>query len=195
MSTPHSYGSQPGGQQTSDSTHYDAAPATDQYRPGDAPGYDQGGYQQRGSQPGVPVGPGQAIKRFYKKYAQFSGRASRSEYWWVALFMFLVYGLFMVLIGTVGSEVVNSNTVTSATSYSYSVRSEPNGLGIFLSLLFLVFLLAHIIPSIALAVRRLHDVNMSGFLYLLSLIPFLGPLILLVFYLLPPNPAGARFDR
>lgn len=175
--------------------NHDDASSADQYRPGGAFGYDQGGYQQPGSQPGVPVGPGQAIKRFYKKYAQFSGRASRSEYWWIALFMFLVYALFTVLISTVGSEVVSSNTVSSATSYSYSARSEPNGLGIFLSLLFLVFLLAHIIPSIALAVRRLHDVNMSGFLYLLSLIPFLGSLILLVFYVLPPNPAGARFDR
>lgn len=175
--------------------NHDDASSADQYRPGGAFGYDQGGYQHPGSQPGVPVGPGQAIKRFYKKYAQFSGRASRSEYWWIALFMFLVYALFTVLISTVGSEVVSSNTVSSATSYSYSARSEPNGLGIFLSLLFLVFLLAHIIPSIALAVRRLHDVNMSGFLYLLSLIPFLGSLILLVFYVLPPNPAGARFDR
>lgn len=195
MSTPHSYGSQPGDQQPRDFSHNDAAPAANQYQYGGAPGYDQGGYQQQGSQPGVPVGPVQAIKRFYKKYAQFSGRASRSEYWWVALFMFLVYAVLSVLMSTVGSEVVNSNTVTSATSYSYSVRSEPNGLGIFLSLLFLVFLLAHIIPSIALAVRRLHDANMSGFLYLLILIPFLGSLILLVFFVLPSNPAGARFDR
>lgn len=195
MSTPHSYGSQPGDQQPGNTHRYDAAPAANQYQYGGAPGYDQGGYQQQGSQPGVPVGPVQAIKRFYKKYAQFSGRASRSEYWWVALFMFLVYAVLSVLMSTVGSEVVNSNTVTSATSYSYSVRSEPNGLGIFLSLLFLVFLLAHIIPSIALAVRRLHDANMSGFLYLLILIPFLGSLILLVFFVLPSNPAGARFDR
>ena len=195
MSTPNSDASQQGDSQLGNYQRYDASPAADQYRPGDAPGDDQGGYQQPGSQPGVPVGPGQAIKRFYKKYAQFSGRASRSEYWWVALFMFLIYILLAVLISTVGSEVVSSNTVTSATSYSYSARSEPNGLGIFLSLVLLLFLLANIVPSIALAVRRLHDVNMSGFLYLLSLIPFLGSLVLLVFYVLPPNPAGARFDR
>ena len=195
MSTPNSDGSQQGDSQPGNYQRYDASAAANQHRPGGAPGYDRNGYQQPGSQPGVPVGPGQAIKRFYTKYAQFSGRASRSEYWWIALFMFLVYVLLTVLISTVGSEVVSSNTVSSATSYSYSARSEPNGLGIILSLLFLVFLLAHIIPSIALAVRRLHDVNMSGFLYLLSLIPFLGPLILLVFYVLPPNPAGARFDR
>lgn len=195
MSTPHSYGSQPGDQQPGNTPRYDAAPGAGQYQPGGAPGYDRGGYQQQGSQPGVPVGPGQAIKRFYKKYAQFSGRASRSEYWWVALFMFLVYGLFMVLINTVGSEVVSSNSVSTATTFSYSVSSEPNGLGAVLSLLLLVFMLAHVVPSIALAVRRLHDVNMSGFLYLLILIPFLGSLILLVFFVLPPNPAGARFDR
>lgn len=195
MSTPNSDASQQGDSQLGNYQRYDASPAADQYRPGGAPGDNQGGHQQPGAQPGVPVGPGQAVKRFYKKYAQFSGRASRSEYWWVALFMFLIYILFTVLISTVGSEVVSSNTVTSATSYSYSASSEPNGLGIVLSLVLLLFLLANIIPSIALAVRRLHDVNMSGFLYLLSLIPFLGPLILLVFYVLPSNPAGARFDR
>lgn len=195
MSTPHSYGSQPGDQQPGDFSHNDAAPAASQYQYGGAPGYDQGGYQQQGSQPGVPVGPVQAIKRFYKKYAQFSGRASRSEYWWVALFMFLVYAVLSVLMSTVGSETVSSNTVTSATSYSYSASAEPNGLGMFLTLVLVVFVLGNLVPSIALAVRRLHDANMSGFLYLLILIPFLGSLILLVFFVLPSNPAGARFDR
>lgn len=195
MSTPHSSGSQPGEHQPRDYADNRDAAAANQYQYGGAPGYGQGGYQDQGSQPGVPVGPGQAIKRFYKKYAQVSGRASRSEYWWVALYMFLIYVVLLVLISTVGSESVSSNTVTSATSYSYSWESEPNGLGSFLSLVLVVFLLGHIIPSIALAVRRLHDANMSGLLYLLVLIPFFGPLILLVFYLLPSNPAGARFDR
>lgn len=195
MSTPNPPGAQPGEQQPGHDNRYDAAPAANQYQYGGAPGYDQGGYPQQGSQPGVPVGPVQAIKRFYKKYAQFSGRASRSEYWWVALFMAVVYLLISVLISTVGSDSVSSNSVTSATSYSYSSQVDPNGLGIFLTLVLLVFLLGSIVPSIALAVRRLHDVNMSGFLYLLTLIPLLGPLILLVFYVLPPNPAGARFDR
>lgn len=54
--------------------------------------------------------------------------------------------------------------------------------------------LATIIPSIALGVRRLHDANFSGWLLLLVLVPFLGALAILVFTLLPSNPAGQRFD-
>lgn len=49
-------------------------------------------------------------------------------------------------------------------------------------------------PSLALTVRRLHDVNMSGWMVLLGLIPFFGGIVLLVFMLLPPKPEGTRFD-
>lgn len=45
------------------------------------------------------------------------------------------------------------------------------------------------------SVRRLHDADFSGFMYLLALIPFVGGLALLVFMLMPSNPAGARFDE
>ena len=50
-------------------------------------------------------------------------------------------------------------------------------------------------PSIAISVRRLHDGNFSGFLYLLHLIPYLGSLIVLILTILPSNPFGARFDE
>lgn len=50
------------------------------------PGAYQRPPQRFGSQPGVPVGFAEAVRRFYAQYAQFSGRASRSEYWWVMLY-------------------------------------------------------------------------------------------------------------
>ena len=50
------------------------------------------------------------------------------------------------------------------------------------------------VPTIAVTVRRLHDAGYSGWLYLLTLIPWLGGVILLVFALLPPSPAGAKYD-
>jgi uncharacterized membrane protein YhaH (DUF805 family) len=154
-------------------------------------GQPQGGYgqpsgynnqyapQPTGTQPGVPVGFVEAIKRFYAKYAQFSGRASRSEYWWVALYMAIIYIPLSILSSTAGTNSLG----------------EPNGFGILLSILLGLFALGHIVPSIAIGVRRLHDVNMSGWFYLLSLIPFVGGLIMLVFMVLPPKPEGARFDR
>jgi uncharacterized membrane protein YhaH (DUF805 family) len=59
----------------------------------------------------------------------------------------------------------------------------------------ILFGLATLVPSIAISVRRLHDGNFSGWLYLLILIPILGALAIIVLMLLPSNPAGARFDK
>ena len=57
-----------------------------------------------------------------------------------------------------------------------------------------LFYLAVLVPSITLAVRRLHDAGFSGWLVLLGLIPSVGGLILFVLALLPPSPNGARYD-
>lgn len=62
-------------------------------------------------------------------------------------------------------------------------------------ILLVIWGLGTLVPSIALTVRRLHDVNFSGLLLLLILVPFLGALAVLVFSLLPANPAGQRFDQ
>lgn len=51
-----------------------------------------------------------------------------------------------------------------------------------------------LVPTLAVLVRRLHDVNFSGWFALIGLIPVVGAVILLVFTLLPSNPVGARFD-
>jgi uncharacterized membrane protein YhaH (DUF805 family) len=63
-----------------------------------------------------------------------------------------------------------------------------------LLILLVLFYLAVLVPSIAVAVRRLHDAGYSGWLVLLALIPSVGGLILLVFTLLPPSPAGGKYD-
>lgn len=68
----------------------------------------------------------------------------------------------------------------------------PSAVGYLLSA---VWGLGVLVPSLALAVRRLHDVNLSGWLLLLGLVPVLGGIAVLVMALLPPNPAGQRFDQ
>ena len=138
------------------------------------------------SQPLYGATFGQAIKRFFTKYATFSGRASRSEYWWwqlaYALISTVLYGVLMVL------------GFSGATFDSVTGNSQPGplfGLGI---ALFAIWGLAVLVPSLALIWRRLHDTNRSGAFYFLALIPFVGGIILLVFTLLESDPAGARFD-
>lgn len=123
----------------------------------------------------------EAITRFVKKAFVYRGRASRSEYWWVAL---AVAGVSFVL-----------NAIASA--FDINSGSAPTWLligGFLFGLFNLLVGLALLVPTISLTVRRLHDANFSGLFALLGLVPFLGPIALLVFACLPSVPAGARFE-
>jgi uncharacterized membrane protein YhaH (DUF805 family) len=122
-----------------------------------------------------------AFQRFFKKYATFSGRASRSEYWWWMLLSVVVSIVLNVIIGA-----------GSSTSSYGSTGGPGTAIG---GILALIWGLGTIIPGLALAVRRLHDVNMSGWLLLIALVPLLGAVALLVFMILPSSPGGQRFDR
>jgi uncharacterized membrane protein YhaH (DUF805 family) len=93
-----------------------------------------------------------------KKYAVFSGRARRSEYWYFVLFTFLFSIVAGVLDGIIG---------TKGTVGSYGF-------------IFLIYYLAILVPSIAVAVRRLHDVNKSGWMLFLSFIPVIGFIWILI---------------
>ncbi|MFI2563434.1 DUF805 domain-containing protein [Paenarthrobacter sp. NPDC018779] len=129
---------------------------------------------------------GAAIRRFFTKYAVFNGRASRSEYWWSVLALTITDFLVLIiasLLSALGSTVSEYGT------------STPGPGGIVGLILMFAYYAAIIVPSIALTVRRLHDGNLSGFMILLGLIPGFGGIIILVFSLLSPNPAGQRFDQ
>ena len=143
------------------------------------------------SRPGQPplelphygISFGGAIARGFKKYATFAGRASRSEYWWWTLFTFLTYLVLGLLAFAVG------------TATSRDGGRTPGLLAIPLIVVFAVFFLGIIVPTLALTVRRLHDAGYSGLFALLLLIPYLGSLIMMIFALLPSSPAGAIYDR
>lgn len=128
-----------------------------------------------------------AVKRFFKKYATFSGRASRSEYWW--------WVLVSVAVGIVLNIVVGAGAAATTTASSLSSTAAPGPGTVFGTTLLVIWGLATLVPSLALSVRRLHDANFSGWLLLLGLVPFLGAIALFVFMLLPSNPAGQRFDQ
>ena len=97
-----------------------------------------------------------------KNYANFNGRARRSEYWYFALMNFIIIiGIYILM------------AIAIATSRSAIVG------GVFIGLV-IVFALATLIPSIAVLVRRLHDIGKSGWWYFISLVPFIGGIWLLV---------------
>lgn len=114
----------------------------------------------------------EAIQSGLKNYAKFSGRATRSEFWWFALFQFLAV-IIPAILG--------------------AVESANGSFGIF-STIQLVISLGLLLPSLGLSFRRLHDTNRSAWWLLISLIPLIGSIVLLVFYCLKgtegPNKYG-----
>ncbi|GAA2027257.1 DUF805 domain-containing protein [Agromyces tropicus] len=137
---------------------------------------------------------GASVRRFFRKYAVFTGRASRSEFWWAMLFQYIV-GTIAGLVLTVVVIVVMAFVIVGAD------QTDPAALmlnaAVASTLVTLVGLVAItlplLLPSIAVTVRRLHDTNRSGWWCLLSLIPF-GGYALYVFAALETDEAGRRFD-
>lgn len=101
-----------------------------------------------------------------KKYAVFSGRSRRAEYWYFTLF-----NIIIVIILTIISAVVGDN---------YNILGILYGLAV-------------LIPGIAVSVRRLHDVGKSGWMLLIALIPLVGPIWLLILMLSDSNPGNNKY--
>ncbi|WP_285038707.1 DUF805 domain-containing protein [Plantibacter sp. lyk4-40-MEA-4] len=148
----------------------------------------------------------QATKRFFKQYANFSGRASLSEYWWSSLLTTLLM-LVPTLLITVGAIMTAVSAAAAAaeerdlsgSGYDFA-DPGPMGFGVRVLLiagvvLLLVAWVALIVPSLAIAWRRLHDAGFPGPYYFLTLVPSVGSIIVLVLMLLPSKPEGQRFDR
>lgn len=133
---------------------------------------------------------GQAISRFWKKYATFSGRAGRSEYWFAVLFIVLV----LILIWVPGIILGLATGTPGVDSYGRP-STTPGPAFIPFAIVGGLFYLAILIPAIAIQVRRLHDANLSGGMWFLHLVPSVGALIVLILNVLPSSPLGVRFDR
>jgi uncharacterized membrane protein YhaH (DUF805 family) len=109
-----------------------------------------------------------AIRDGFSKYVTFTGRSSRSAYWWWALF-----GILAVLAGYIVDALLGT------------------------TIIYVLVALALLLPNLAVTIRRLHDIGRSGWWILIALIPFVGSIVLLVFTLLAsdgPNQWGAGPD-
>ena len=126
-------------------------------------------------------------KVVFQNYANFSGRARRSEYWYFVLGQFVLIIPFYA-IGMVG--LLNENPTLSVIGIA----------------VYALAILGTFIPALAVAVRRLHDTNKSGWYYFIVLIPFIGAIVVLVWFFTegdrftnqygsdPKNPEGPVFD-
>ena len=115
-----------------------------------------------------------AIIDCYKKYAVFRGRARRKEFWLFMLFFLLGMYIPSVLFG--GSMFA----------------PDPSGVVLVGLGLWVLFMLVNIIPAISVSVRRLHDVDKSGWWYWIGLVPLIG-LIILFFYVQKGTVGANRF--
>lgn len=90
------------------------------------------------------------------QYTDFNGRANRPQYWYFALFTFII----SLVLGIIDGLLFGTNILS------------------------LIFVLAILVPSIGLGVRRIHDLGYSGWWYLISMVPFVGGIALLVAFCL-----------
>jgi uncharacterized membrane protein YhaH (DUF805 family) len=105
-----------------------------------------------------------AVRSVLTKYADFNGRARRSEYWYFVLFSFLVLVAAMIV-----------------------------GRAIGLGFLYYVAWLGLLLPSLAVGARRLHDTGRPGLWLLIGLVPLVGAIILLVFFVSEGNPGPNQY--
>jgi uncharacterized membrane protein YhaH (DUF805 family) len=109
----------------------------------------------------------EAIKSYFNNYANFKGRARRSEFWFAILFVFLVSLVAQLL------DLILFGTQTG--------------------LFYVVTLLGFFIPSLAIAWRRLHDIGKSGGFYFIGLIPIVGSILLIVWLAKDSEPTENKY--
>lgn len=117
------------------------------------------------------------IEDVTKKYFAFQGRAGRSEFWFYMLFYVIILVVLNVLAVMLGGT--NEDGVRT-----------PNFV---IQAIALLVQLGLLLPTLGVGVRRLHDTNRSGWWILISLVPFVGGIILLVFYIMDSTPGPNQF--
>ena len=118
-----------------------------------------------------------------KRYAEFSGRSRRKEYWMWFLFLIIV-----TIITTYLDILFGLGGSATGTQEGASVSFNVN-----FGLITILFMLAVFLPNLAVGVRRLHDLDKSGWMILIGLIPLFGALYLLFLFTQPGTVGPNRF--
>ncbi len=106
-----------------------------------------------------------------RKYADFSGRARRAEYWWFVLLTMVASLVATIIDGLLGLDALVG---------PYGVLTTLLGLAL-------------LVPSIAVGARRLHDTDRSGWWLLIGFIPLVGAIVLIVFFVMEGTRGDNRF--
>ena len=112
------------------------------------------------------VGFGEAVKSFFGNYANFRGRARRSEFWWVMVFLCILYAV--------------------ASGIDYAIYGKPGTV-------YGIVCLATFIPNLAISWRRLHDIGKSGANWFWGIVPVIGLILLIAWYVRDSEPDVNRF--
>jgi uncharacterized membrane protein YhaH (DUF805 family) len=121
---------------------------------------------------------GDAIQSFWTNYANFNGRARRSEYWFIALFLGLT---------TIGASIIDSAIFVDDIDTLLATGGwGPVGL---------IWTLAVLLPSFSVLVRRLHDTGRSAWWLLIGLVPIAGVIVLFVFSVFDSSPGENNYGR
>ena len=118
-----------------------------------------------------------AVKSVLGNYVGFSGRAGRPEYWYWILVVLIVTVLLAIIEGAVLAPLLGFEAFAPE-------AGQPRRL---------LFSLAIILPSFAVMVRRLHDIDRSGWWVLIQLVPIIGGLVLIWWLTRPSDPGENRF--
>lgn len=106
----------------------------------------------------------EAVKSGFDHYAKFDGRASRPAFWWWVLFGILVAIAANIVDAIIGSQIFS-----------------------------IVVSLGLLLPNLSVSIRRLHDTDRTGWWILIALIPLIGLIVLLIFYLQKSDPGDNSY--
>ncbi len=118
-----------------------------------------------------------AVKTVLGKYATFSGRAARPEYWWWVLATVILFFVLGLIDGALVAPMMGFEAFEPNAGQPLSVIAS----------------LALLVPNLAVAARRLHDTDRSGWWLLLGLIPIIGSLVLIYFLVQKGTEGSNRF--
>lgn len=124
-----------------------------------------------------------AYKSMFKKYAQFGGRSRRSEYWYAMLMNYIIMIAFYLIIFVPITKGMINNYLSTGETIFIMVGA----------IIFFLYYLAILIPSLSMTVRRLHDIGKSGWWLLLSFVPYIGSIILFIFSVLDSQPGANKY--